>query len=296
VAGSVRDPAQPRPEPTAQPRPEPTTLRAARHPALRRLAQLGLAGYGLLHLLLAWLALELAWWPGTGARKGGTTDQAGALAVLARAPAGSELLWVLALGLGGLALWQAVEVLRHHRRLPPPGAQRRAALVQAAKTVGTAVFYGFLTVSAARAAAGDGQRRGDEQQTVRGVLAWPLGQAIVVAVAAVTVVIGVYLVQKGVRSGFRDEIDLSTVSPALRSLTCRCCQVGFVLKGVALVLVGGIVGWAAVAFDPEEATGLDGALRAVAGKPYGQSVLTVVALGLAAFSVYCAARARHPVG
>jgi len=65
---------------------------------------------------------------------------------------------------------------------------------------------------------------------------------------------------------------------------------------VAAVLVGAGVSWAAATFDPERATGLDGALRAVAAEPYGQWVLTVVAAGLASFSVYCVARGRHPVG
>jgi len=270
--------------------------RAAHSTALRRTAQLGLAGYALLHLLVAWLALQLAWNGGATQAAGRTTDSAGALAVLARSPAGTVLLWVLTAGLTGLAVWQAVEVVRHYRRLPPPGPRRRKALAQVVKTVGTAALYAFLAVSAARAALGDGQRRGDEQQTVRGVLGWPGGQLLVVAVGAVVVGIGVYTVRKGLRSDFLDEIDLESVSPALCALTHRFSQVGFVLKGVALVLVGGVVAWAAAGFDPDRATGLDGALRAVAGEPYGQWVLTVIAAGLAAFAVYCLARARHPVG
>jgi hypothetical protein len=72
--------------------------------------------------------------------------------------------------------------------------------------------------------------------------------------------------------------------------------VGFVLKGVALVLVGGVVAWAAATFDAARATGLDGALRTVAAEPYGQWMLTAIATGLASFCVYCLARARHPVG
>jgi hypothetical protein len=203
---------------------------------------------------------------------------------------------VLAVGLGGLAVWQAVEVVRHHRRLPPPGRQRRQAVLQAVKTVSSAVLYGFLAVSAARAAVGEGSRRGDEQQTVRGVLSWPGGPVLVVAVGLVCVGIGGYLVRKGVRSDFLDEIDLASVSPALRVLTHRSSQVGFALKGVALVLVGAIVTGAAITADPDRATGLDGALRTVAEEPYGRWVLTAVAAGLAAFAVYCAARARHPVG
>jgi hypothetical protein len=112
----------------------------------------------------------------------------------------------------------------------------------------------------------------------------------------VVVGIGIYLVRKGLRSDFVDEIDLDGVSPRLRALTRRFSQVGFALKGVALVLVGGVVAWAAATFDPARATGLDGALRAVAAEPYGQWVLTAIGAGLASFTVYCLARARHPVG
>jgi len=268
--------------------------RTAHSRTLRRLASLGFLGYALLHLLVAWLAVELAWGPEPAG--GETTDSAGALAVLHRSPGGPVLLWALAVGLGGLALWQAVEVVRHHRRLPDPGPDRRQALLQVGKTVGTAVLYGFLAVSSARAAVGDGSRRSDERATVRGVLGWPGGQVLVVAVGVVVVGIGVYLVQKGLRSGFVDELDLDAVTPPLRALTCRFSQVGFVLKGLALVLVGGVVAWAAATFDAARATGLDGALRTVAAEPYGRWLLTAIAVGLASFCVYCLARARHPVG
>jgi hypothetical protein len=279
----------------------PSTMahRAARSTALRSVARVGLVGYALLHLLVAWLALQLAWQAGrVGPADGrGAVDQSGAMALLADSPVGPVLLWLLAAGLGGLCLWQAVEVLRHHHHRPPaPGPDRRQAVVQLGKTLGTALLYGFLAVSAARAALGHMSRPADDARAVRGVLAWPGGQVLVVAVGLVVVGIGVYHVRKGLRSDFLDEIDLSTVSPALCTIAHRASQVGFVLKGVALVLVGAVVGYAAATFDPAQATGLDGALRAVAAEPHGGWVLTVVALGLAAFSVYCLARARHPVG
>jgi hypothetical protein len=72
--------------------------------------------------------------------------------------------------------------------------------------------------------------------------------------------------------------------------------VGFVLKGIALVLVGVVVGWAALTSHPDRGDGLDDTLRIVAEEPFGQWLLTAIAVGLAAFAVYCLARARHPVG
>ncbi len=267
----------------------------ARSRALRHLAQGGLTGYGVLHLLVAWLVLQLAYGTGPSASGRRSADQAGAMTAIARTPAGPALLCALAVGMAGLCVWQGVEFLRHHRSLPH-GRDIPPATLQLVKTIGTALFYGYLAVSAVHTAFSGGQPRGQEQRTVRGVMSWPGGQVLVVGVAVVTAGIGVYLAQKGLRSRFRDEIDLSSVRESLRTLAVRAAQAGFVLKGLALVLVGGVVGWAAVTFDPDQATGLDGALRRVLREPYGRWLLTVVALGLVAFSVYCFARARHPVG
>jgi hypothetical protein len=271
--------------------------RAAGSTGLRRVAAVGLVGYALIHLLVGYLAFALAWLQGTPSNDGQQpTDSSGALTLLARSPVGDALLWVLAVGLAGLCLWQAVEVLRHHRHLPEGRDERRQALLQLVKTVGTAVFYGYLAVSAVRTALGHGQGRGKEQHTVAGVLGWPGGRVLVTVIALVVAVIGGYLVQKGARSQFTDEIDLDRFAPSLRTLACRVSQVGFVLKGLALVLVGVVVGWAAVSAHPDRGDGMDGALRVIAGQPFGQWLLTAIALGLAAFAVYCLARARHPVG
>nr|WP_269454081.1 DUF1206 domain-containing protein [Modestobacter marinus] len=73
------------------------------------------------------------------------------------------------------------------------------------------------------------------------------------------------------------------------------CQVAFVTKGVAFVLVGGVLAWAGVTVDAGQATGLDGAVRAIATARYGPELLSAIAVGIGLFSVYCFARARHPV-
>jgi hypothetical protein len=267
----------------------------ARSPALRRFAQAGLVAYAAVHLLVAWLVLQMAYGDGPSAGGDRSADQAGAMQTVARSPGGPVLLWLLAVAMAGLAFWQGAEFLRHHRHLPA-GSERWSALLQLVKTVGTAVFYGYLAYSAVSTALGSGKQRGKERRQVEGVLSWPGGQLLVIAVALVTAGIGVYLAQKGLRSTFLDEFDLSSVRKPLRAAAHRFSQAGFFLKGLALVLVGGVLTRAAVSFDPSRATGLDGALRAVLSEPYGRWVLTAVGLGLASFAVYCLARARHPVG
>jgi len=101
-------------------------------------------------------------------------------------------------------------------------------------------------------------------------------------------------VVKGVKKKFLKEIDLTQASPSAVRLITRLGQVGYPAKGVALALVGGLLGWAAITFDPSKATGLDGAMRTVLSAPGGQILLTLVAVGIAAFGAFLFARARYP--
>jgi hypothetical protein len=50
---------------------------------------------------------------------------------------------------------------------------------------------------------------------------------------------------------------------------------------------------AAATYDAKKSRGLDGALREMAGYSYGPWLLGLVALGIAAFGVYCFSQARY---
>jgi hypothetical protein len=263
--------------------------RAGDSDALEHLARIGLIAYGVVHLLLAWLALQLAWGGGSGQ----SADQAGALATLAEQPLGRPLLWLLAVGLVALAAWQAAEVLRWRSRLSSTGDARKKALEKVVKSVAKAVLYAVLAVLAVRAATGGGGGGGG-QQSAAGVFGWPAGRWLVALVGLVVIGVGVYLVHKGVSKRFLEEVDLGSASPQTTRLVTRLGQAGFPAKGVALGVVGGLLVYAAVTFDPARAGGLDGALRTILGAPFGQVLLTLVAVGIAAFGAYCFVRARYP--
>ncbi len=262
--------------------------RAGDSDALEHLARIGLIAYGVVHLLLAWLALQLAWGGGSGE----SADQAGALATLAEQPLGRPLLWLLAVGLVALAAWQAAEVLRWRSRLSSSGDARKKALEKTGKAVAKAVLYAALAVLAVRTATGSGG--GGGQQQAAGVFGWPAGRWLVALVGLVVIGVGVYLVHKGVSKRFLEEVDLGQAPPQTRRLVTRLGQAGFPAKGVALGVVGALLVYAAVTFDPAQATGLDGALRTILGAPFGKVLLTLVAIGIAAFGAYCLVRARYP--
>jgi Domain of Unknown Function (DUF1206) len=267
-----------------------TTARARGSGDLENLARVGLIAYGLVHLLVAWLALQLAWGGG-----GQSADQSGAMATLARQPFGAPLLWILAAGLLALAAWQAAEVLRWRHGFSAPGGQKKQAVRKTVKSIAKAVVYLALAVTAVRFALGSGQSTAQEQQQrTAGVFSWPGGRWLVALAALLLIGVGVQQVYKGVTKRFLEEIDLLEAPPSAERVITRLGQVGFPAKGLALILVGGLFGYAVLTFDPSKAGGLDGAMRTVLGAPFGQVLLTVVALGIAAFGAFCFARARYP--
>ena len=264
--------------------------RAGNSDALENLARVGLIAYGVVHLLIAWLALQLAW-----GGSGQSADQSGALATLAEQPFGKPLLWVLALGLVALAVWQLAEVLRQRAGLRSTGEARKKAVTKTVKAVAKTVVFLALDVLAFRFATGGGKSSsGQQQQTVSGVFSWPGGRFIVGVAALVIIGVGVYLVRKGITKSFLKEIDTAQAPAKQQRLIERLGQVGYPAKGVAIALVGGLLGWAAITFDPAKATGLDGALRTVLDAPFGKWLLTLVALGIAAYGVFLFFRARFP--
>jgi hypothetical protein len=264
--------------------------RAGNGDTLEHLARVGLIAYGLVHLLVAWLALQLAWGGG-----GGSTDQSGAMATLAEKPFGKPLLWVLAIGLLALAVWQLAEVLRYRSQLHASGDGKKKAVTKTGKAVAKTVVYLALAVTAVRFATGNGtSSSGQQQHTVGGVLGWPGGRFLVGIAALVLIGVGAYHVRKAIKSSFLKEIDTARASAGERRVIERLGQIGYPAKGIALALVGALLGWAAITFDPAKARGLDGAMRTILAAPAGQWLLTLVALGIAAFGVFSFFRARYP--
>jgi hypothetical protein len=240
----------------------------------------GLVSYGLVHLLLAWLAARIAF------GGGGDASSQGAMREVARQPLGAALLWVMAVGLLGLVVWQVLvavvgqgETDRHKR------VRRRLS------SVGRAVVYLVLAALAIKVAVGSGSSSGKAEQTFSArMMQLPAGRVVVAAVGVGIVAVAVTQVVRGIRRSFVDR-DLGTSATRLvRGLGA----VGWVAKGVALAIIGGLFVLAAIEYDAKKAGGMDQALTAVRNQPFGPVLLMIIAVGIAAFGIYCFFWARHP--
>ena len=63
-------------------------------------------------------------------------------------------------------------------------------------------------------------------------------------------------------------------------------RAGYGASGVVFVIVGTFLLLAAIRYNPDQARGLGGALKALEAEPYGPALLTLVVTGLFAFGVY----------
>jgi hypothetical protein len=258
-------------------------------PMLTHVARTGLIAYGAMHLLIGYLAVRLAW-----GLRAADADQTGALQTVADGPGGRVLLWILGLGMLALALWQAGEVLVWWRGLLERAHRLRAAVV-CVKCLAKALVYGVLGVTALLFATGYGYEADERLADVTDeTLEIPGGAALVFVVAAGVVAIGLYTLVRGLTGGFMKDIDLPAAPDRWEPLIEAVGRVGYVAKGIAVGLVGVLLWRAAASADVSTATGLDGALTAIAGVSAGPWLLTAVAAGFAAFGVYALARARYP--
>lgn len=251
--------------------------KVARHPALARLAKIGFASRGVLYLLMGVLALGIAF--GSTSEK---ADKSGALHIVSATPFGAVLLWVMALGLTALAVWQIADAIVGGH----PAKDR-------VESVARAVVYAMIVVSILGLVLAGQDAKSTDSQTkdaTAALLDLPAGQILVILVAIGLVVLGVVWIVEGRREKFME--DMRVTSPRMERPVRTLGKAGYIARGVIAIIAAVFVGKAAIDYDPDEAVGIDGALRALAEAPAGRWLLAAVALGLILFAGYCVAEAR----
>jgi len=238
--------------------------------------------YGVVHLLVAWLAFQLA----LGDDEGEASNE-GALQNLAGQPFGGVLIWAVAVGMFFLVCWRLLEGAVGHR--DEDDAQRR---VKRAGSFGKAAIYGAVGASALRVATGSGSGGGGRPITAE-LMDLPAGPWIVGLVALGILAYGANMIRRGLTGKHREHLTAEGRSGDAGTAYVWLGTYGYVAKGLAICVVGGLVGYAAVSHEPEKSGGLDAALRTVLQQPFGPLLLGVIALGIGCYGVFCLVRARH---
>jgi Domain of Unknown Function (DUF1206) len=251
--------------------------------AFEALARAGFAARGVIYGIIGILAIKVALGAG-----GKTTNQTGALKTIAHQPFGKVLLILVAIGLGGYALWRFIHVLLGHGPEKSDSASDRIA------ALGSGVTYALICAIAVGILIGSGSSGSTSpKKPTAGVLGWPGGTWLVGLAGAVLCGVALYQLYRGLTQDFLKDSKTEEMSPTVRTWITWIGTFGHLARTVVFGLVGIFLIKAAVEYNPDKAVGLDGALAKLANHTYGEWLLGVVAAGLIAFALYSLSDARY---
>lgn len=259
---------------------------AANSSVMEGAARWGFGARGVIYLLIGVLALQIAF-GGSGEQ----ADRGGALAEIAKKPFGSVMLWILGIGLVGMALWRLSEAVVGGAGEDGKKATKRLM------SAGRFVFYGFVAYSVlAFAVGGKSSGSGSSDQQSQDITArameWPGGRWIVGIVGVAIAVAGVWIGVRAAMRKFHKRLKLTEMSRKARQFVDVTGVAGGLGRGFLFAAIGVFVVQAAVQYEPDKAKGFDDTLRSFTDTPAGPWLLAVVAVGLVLFGVFSFGMAR----
>lgn len=249
------------------------------HPAVTGVARAGMAAYGVVYVIVAWLAAHLA----LGSPEGSASGQ-GALRQVREQPMGAVVLWLVAIGLGGLVVWEAGQAIGGHRE--QDGLRRWGAR---AASAGRGLVFSVLAVLAVREASGHADSGGGGA-TGR-LMAWSAGPALVALIGVAIAGVGVFSIAHAVSDKWRRGIEPRARAGAFGDMVTVLARVGFVTRGVAFLVLAGMFVWSAATHDPQKSSGLDQAIVRFRDEPYGPALMLLLVAGLGCYGVFHVLRA-----
>jgi type IV secretory pathway VirB2 component (pilin) len=195
---------------------------------------------------------------------------------------------MIAVGMLLLVIWRLLEFAFGFREESDDKKRWR----KRATSLGKAIIYGALGVSAVKTAMGDSSSGGTDSTTAK-LMDLPAGQLIVGLVGLAIIGYGISLVVRGWTEKFREHLDAQGQSGKDGSAYVTLGKAGYIAKGVAIAIVGGLFCYAAVTHEAKKSGGLDQALQTVLEQPFGPILLTAIGLGIGAYGLFCFARAKH---
>ncbi len=253
---------------------------------LQRLARAGLVARGLLYVVVGVLATQVA-----AGHNEARPDKQGALQAVVRQPFGRLLVLLVAVGFAGYAAWRFVEAAVGPADEPDSTKSKF-------KRVGYFLrggMYTFFFGSAVKLFiwSNSASSEGAEADWTARVLDWPAGTWLVQGAGLVAIGAGLYIGWRGLSGKFRKRLKSLEMDSAVRWWVRAVGTVGNVARMLVALMIGVFLIVAARTHDPEQAVGIDGALHRLAARPYGPTLLVVVAIGLAAYGLYSFAEARY---
>lgn len=261
---------------------------AVQHPHIKKLARFGFYAKGVLFIVIGILAVLVA----VGNQSGKLADPTGAMATIALQPFGRFVLILFIIGAIGHGVWN---ILRGAADVDDAGRDWQG-IIKRIIAGGIGVFYLFLawTAWSIVLAAKVSEENGAVQETLVAILlALPLGVVLVFLIGLSVIGAGFHECYSGITGKFRENYRLWEIEGGHLRFITVIGALSFTARALIFVLMGYYFVWAAINYNPNEAVGLDGALKILAQSYYGQVLLFVTAVGLIGHGVLAFYEAKY---
>ena len=248
-------------------------------PLMETLTRIGYGVRGLIYITMGLLAVQVALGKG-----GALASPLGAIAKIGKQPAGMILLWVVLLGLVSYTLWGVVRAVLDplHKGNDMKGLIERGGFL--ASAFGYAILimptYGYVTGTSLAS------KGSQTQKMITSIMAMPWGRWAIGILGLIVLAGGLYQIYLGFKAGFEQQFQTYRLTPKEVKLVTNVGRFGTAARGVVLMVVGGLISFAAYSANPSQPIGMDTALATLLHQPYGIWLLGIVALGLIAFGAY----------
>ncbi len=156
-----------------------------------------------------------------------------------------------------------------------------------------AVVYAVIGLSGVKVAIGSGSSSSGSSGLTSKVMGWPGGQWLVAAAGLAIIGYGASLIRRGWTEKFAEDMETEGLLGNSGAAYLLLGRVGYIAKGVATGLVGGLFVYAGIDHDSSKSGGLDQALQKVLQATGGPVVIVVIGVGFACYGLFCFARSRH---
>jgi hypothetical protein len=249
-------------------------------------ARLGYLSIGIVYIIVGLMTAAAA--IGIGGKAASWGD---ALREISAMPLGTIALIVIGVGLLGYSAWLLINAITDSDRR---GRDAKALFVRTGQA-GSAVIHTFIGVNALRFAmmhrsSGSSSDANAQHWTGR-VMDMPLGRIVVVIAGLTFLGYAVYALTRAWEAKLGSRLHVP--STAARPIIVAICRFGIGARAIVIGIIGGSLVAAAIHQNPSRTEASRGALLNVARAPFGDALLLIVSIGLAAYGVYAIVKARY---
>jgi H+/Cl- antiporter ClcA len=252
---------------------------AKKQTVIKIIAWIGFIAKGLVYFMVGLLALQTA--IGVGGKTAGTKQ---ALEEFIYQPLGSILLIGCMIGLFSHALWKILQSIVD----PENRAKSKEVLLLRVVDFFTGILYLSFSYAAWQIFQGLNIQSDSESTEVwvGRILELPFGKWLVLLIAFIIMIAGIYQFYTAYRANFDYRFDIKNMNKKERVALRKIGQIGISAWGIVYCMVGILLYKAAISFNAEEAGGLDDALNALSEQPFGIWILGITAAGLMIYGIY----------